>query len=100
MVLPDIDLASAGVVAENIRRAIRRWPFRTRAQPAGMLTVSIGGAAGTPRPGDDTYMEALAAEADAQLYRAKALGRNRCMPQPATAEAGAPPCVPVAPPEG
>lgn len=100
VVLPDIDLASAGVVAENIRRAIQALALPHARSPAGMLTVSIGGAAGTPRPGDDTYMEALAAEADAQLYRAKALGRNRCMPQPATAEAGAPPCVPVAPPEG
>jgi diguanylate cyclase (GGDEF)-like protein len=48
---------------------------------AGYVTVSVGVAAGDPkRPADDT---ALLNRADAALYRAKELGRNRSYCAPA-----------------
>ena len=67
-------------MAERIREAIANEPFALNAQLSLNLTISIGIAAVAPGR-HETDLKALAdrlvAEADAALYRAKALGRNR-----------------------
>lgn len=61
--------------AESVRQAVEREAFAGGpAQPMGRVTVS-GGVAAFPADAPDD--EALIAAADANLYRAKAGGRNR-----------------------
>lgn len=80
ILLPDAGADDAAVLAERIRSAIATEPFALTAQVIRKITVSVGVAA--LRPGRaDTDLMALAnrllADADAALYRAKALGRDR-----------------------
>ncbi len=80
VVLPDATAAAAATLAERIREVIAAQPFRLTAQIERDLTVSIGVAALSPGR-HETDLKAMAdrllADADAALYRAKALGRNR-----------------------
>ncbi len=80
ILLPEAGTAEAATLAERIRVAIAAEPFALTAQIARELTVSVGVAALSPGA-HDTDLKALAnrllADADAALYRAKALGRNR-----------------------
>jgi diguanylate cyclase (GGDEF)-like protein len=80
IVLPDATTAEALRLAERIREVIEAVPFALTPQLERSLTVSIGVAAVTPGR-HETDLKAVAdrllAEADAALYRAKALGRNR-----------------------
>jgi len=80
ILLPDAGAAEAATLAERIRAAIAAEPFELTTQIARNLTVSIGVAALSPGR-HETDLRALAnrllADADAALYRAKALGRNR-----------------------
>lgn len=73
MVLPETDLAGARLLAERLRKAIAAKPV---VLPTGSLTVtcSMGIAQRTVA---DLEAGHLLARADAALYRAKALGRNR-----------------------
>lgn len=72
IVLPDADLQQAIVVAERIRRAVESGAFGTGSRLH--CTVSIGlAAAGADMHGSRDWI----ASADAALYRAKLLGRNR-----------------------
>ncbi|MDX9993997.1 MAG: GGDEF domain-containing protein [Rhodocyclaceae bacterium] len=73
ILLPDTDRDSARQVAERIRREIETR--RDRKLPR--YTVSIGIAVAQGEAGQAADMEALIAEADAALYRAKQGGRNR-----------------------
>jgi diguanylate cyclase (GGDEF)-like protein len=73
ILLPETGLAEARKVAERIRREIE-IP-RTRNLPP--YTVSLGVAAVHGEQGEARNIEALLAEADAALYRAKENGRNR-----------------------
>jgi diguanylate cyclase (GGDEF)-like protein len=74
VVLPDVPLDDAARVADRLCRAVRA------AQPGGLpLTVSIGVASVA---GGDLSYEALFADADAALYRAKVAGRDRVDPAP------------------
>jgi len=80
ILLPETTQVEAAHMAERIREAIANEPFALNAQLSLNLTISIGVA--TVAPGrHETDLKALAdrllAEADAALYRAKALGRNR-----------------------
>jgi diguanylate cyclase (GGDEF)-like protein len=68
VLLPETGLDEALVVAERIRKEA------ALAKDLPTCTVSIGVA--THRP-DDALVDALLARADAALYKAKALGRNR-----------------------
>lgn len=70
-VLPDADAARAREICERIRQRIAGHDWAALA-PGLAVTLSAG-LAGTP-PYDET---ALTARADAALYRAKALGRDR-----------------------
>jgi two-component system, cell cycle response regulator len=80
ILLPDASAEEARHLAERIRDSIAREPFALTAQVQRNLTISVGVAAVTPGR-HETDLKAVAdrlvADADAALYRAKALGRNR-----------------------
>ena len=62
-------------IAERVRKSVANTPFpNERAQPNGLLTVSLGVATFSPIM---TTPDAFIREADNALYRAKKAGRNR-----------------------
>jgi len=73
ILLPATGLAEAKQVAERIRKEIGTQ--RDKALPP--YTVSLGVSVAQGRAGQAADIEALIAEADAALYRAKQGGRNR-----------------------
>ena len=80
ILLPETTQEEAAHLAERIREVIATEPFALNAQVVRNLTISIGVAALVPgRHESDlkALADRLVAEADAALYRAKALGRNR-----------------------
>jgi diguanylate cyclase (GGDEF)-like protein len=83
VLLPDANVADAVAVAERLHDAVRAeacegWP----------VTVSVGVAA--TRPGSEFVYEELFSRADAALYEAKRLGRDRIhVDAPASATAAA-----------
>src|SRR5580693_3111852 len=80
ILLPDANAAEAAKLGERIREVIAAVPFKLTAQIERSLTVSVGVASVAPAR-HETDLKAVAdrllADADAALYRAKALGRNR-----------------------
>src|ERR1700690_184933 len=80
ILLPEATAAEAARLGERIRDGIAGQPFALNSQISRSLTVSVGVAAVSPGR-DETDLKALAdglvADADAALYRAKAMGRNR-----------------------
>jgi diguanylate cyclase (GGDEF)-like protein len=71
VVLPDMGSNAAANSAEKVRRGVEA--LRIRQLP--IVTVSVGCATG--RPADGRNAPELLAAADAQLYAAKAAGRNQ-----------------------
>src|SRR3981189_850918 len=80
ILLPEASAAEAAKLAEPIREVSAAAPFALTTQIERSLTVSVGVAAIAPGR-HETDLKAVAdgllADADAALYRAKALGRNR-----------------------
>lgn len=75
VVLPEIDVAGAIIVAERVRTAVMGWAMPHAVGPHAVLTVSCGVAS---LPGVLAHnAAALVAEADAALYAAKGAGRNQ-----------------------
>lgn len=75
IILPETDLAQAGVQAERLRASAEEHQWRE-----GHLTISLGAAALTP---EMTRVEDLVRDADRPLYHAKAAGRNQvCLSSP------------------
>jgi diguanylate cyclase (GGDEF)-like protein len=75
ILLPEIDKANAGQVAEKLRRDIEGKSFpREQYLPNKNLTISIGFAT---FPEDSTHGQELLELADQALYQAKTEGRNR-----------------------
>lgn len=74
VILPNQSLKGAAIVAERIRCRVEQLQLPCRFA-AGHVTVSIGAA--TAIAGADNHASQLVAIADAALYRAKHLGRNR-----------------------
>jgi two-component system chemotaxis family response regulator WspR len=74
--LPDTDAAGACVVAERLRACVEdlRIPH-ARSRAGAVVTISVGVA--TMAPSMDRPGTTLVSAADAALFRAKALGRNR-----------------------
>jgi two-component system, cell cycle response regulator len=80
ILLPDATAAEAARLAERIREVVAAVPFVLTPQIERSLTVSVGVASIAPgRHETDlkSVADRLLADADAALYRAKALGRNR-----------------------
>jgi two-component system, cell cycle response regulator len=80
ILLPEATAAEAATLGERIREVIAAVPFALTAEIERSLTVSVGVAAVAPgRHETDlkSVADRLLADADAALYRAKALGRNR-----------------------
>ncbi len=76
VVLPDTGGEGALLLAEQMRQTVEALAVRHETSTtAVMVTVSIGVA--TALPGQYSSPEALVAEADRALYRAKDAGRNR-----------------------
>jgi two-component system, cell cycle response regulator len=75
IVMPETDMAVAGVVAERIRRRVAGEPFAIQKGSGAIdVTISIGIAA--LHSADDTA-DTILKRADQALYRAKRDGRNR-----------------------
>jgi diguanylate cyclase (GGDEF)-like protein len=75
VILPNQSLKGAAIVAERIRCRVEQLQLPNRLAPTRHVTVSIGAA--TAIAGADNDASQLVAIADAALYRAKHLGRNR-----------------------
>lgn len=75
VVLPACDALTGLATAERLRRSIAELEIAGPASGAPYVTVSIGHASGNARNG--LQPETLLASADAALYQAKTLGRNR-----------------------
>jgi diguanylate cyclase (GGDEF)-like protein len=78
VVLPGVDLAKAAKTAERIRAGVVDLAEPHELSELGMVTVSIGVAAGLP-DGTNSY-EQLIKTADTAMYEAKRAGRNRAYP--------------------
>jgi diguanylate cyclase (GGDEF)-like protein len=77
VILPQTDLNGAELLAERMRTAIAELKIK-RSDGKGALSVTASfGVASLPACANDR--EALIAEADAALYRAKRAGKNRVM---------------------
>jgi diguanylate cyclase (GGDEF)-like protein len=74
VLLPDVGLAGALRVAENLRLAIQELNIPQAVNPAGVVTVSVGVEACTP--GGGCLPLDLVKAADRSLYAAKSNGRN------------------------
>lgn len=76
VVMPRTSYAGVTATAERVRRAVEEHPVVTEAGEEIRVTISVGGAAAivVDEPEDGQH---LLEEADAALYRAKELGRNR-----------------------
>jgi diguanylate cyclase (GGDEF)-like protein len=79
VVLPQTDLAGAGVLAERVRAAIGDTAIEVGVGVAVAVTVSIGVAA---LDEETRSAEQLVEQADAALYTAKHAGRNRVACEP------------------
>lgn len=78
VILPGTDEAGALAVAEALRAAVQQMGIAHRySEVAPVVTISVGLACATPKPGDETGFIGLLKDADAALYRAKSEGRNR-----------------------
>jgi diguanylate cyclase (GGDEF)-like protein len=75
VVLPQQDLDAAVAAANRLRRVIEDLALPHEANPAGVVTVSMGVAAADL--GERQRAESLLGEADTALYEAKQSGRNR-----------------------
>jgi diguanylate cyclase (GGDEF)-like protein/PAS domain S-box-containing protein len=75
VILPNQSLKGAAIVAERIRCRVEQLQVPNRLSPTQHVTVSIGAATAIASP--ETDASQLVAIADAALYRAKHMGRNR-----------------------
>jgi len=75
LLLPNCDAARAIEIGERIRGAVRALDIAHQSSSLGSVSVSVGIATYAPNP--SRASQAVIAEADAQLQRAKDAGRNR-----------------------
>jgi len=77
VILPDTDLTGAMAVAERLRHEIEGLQLPHQESPCGVVTASFGVAAVVPQAQGVAATSDIIADADAHLYNAKRLGRNR-----------------------
>ncbi|MET3130678.1 diguanylate cyclase (GGDEF)-like protein/PAS domain S-box-containing protein [Oxalobacteraceae bacterium GrIS 1.11] len=75
VILPNQSLKGAAIVAERIRSRVEHLRLPQRKGAHQYVTVSIGAATALPSAASEPNL--LVATADAALYRAKHMGRNR-----------------------
>jgi diguanylate cyclase (GGDEF)-like protein len=75
VLMPDTSLRGAVIIAERVRNSIGNLELPQKDAPAGHVTASLGVVSGRFLKG--TSIVDVLTEADIQLYRAKAGGRNR-----------------------
>ena len=75
VVLPNTELEGALKVAEKIRKRVESAGLENNGAESGHVTISVGCSACRPHEGGSAAK--LLAAADAQLYAAKAAGRNQ-----------------------
>lgn len=79
-ILPGCDRLSLVHVAEKVRTSVARTPIRVASKaPPVHLTISVGGAW---QDADHVEAESLLSKADAALYAAKEMGRDRALVDP------------------
>ncbi|MCL5801157.1 MAG: GGDEF domain-containing protein [Gammaproteobacteria bacterium] len=76
LILPETELSGAVQVAEEVRNTVAQLRL-AHARSKVASYVSISAAVVVYRPGTDMTADQLVAAADAALYQAKHLGRNR-----------------------
>lgn len=74
LILPAIDVDSAGDAAEKLRRLVGRTPVTLPDGEELTVTISIGIAAGS---GQGLRLDGITRDADSALYAAKSLGRDQ-----------------------
>jgi diguanylate cyclase (GGDEF)-like protein/PAS domain S-box-containing protein len=82
VILPNTDAAGGREVAEHIRALIAKVAIPHDANESGLVTASIGVAAIQPVPSAQAGPSMLVAAADAALYEAKRMGRDRVVQAP------------------
>lgn len=75
IILPEVDEKGTKIFCERLRQNVEEYPFfKEEIQPNNCLTISLGAAT---YPNDAKITKELLIKADAALYYAKNLGRNR-----------------------
>ncbi len=74
LILPETDPEDATVLAEHLRRLVMEHPMRVAPDQPLRVTISIGVAGDV---GSQLQADRLVDQADAAMYAAKSLGRNR-----------------------
>ncbi|MDP9271053.1 MAG: diguanylate cyclase [Chloroflexota bacterium] len=74
LILPETSAEEGVEVAERLRLAVAQTPLLIARQQTTNVTISVGIAGGR---GSELQLDALVDEADAAMYAAKSLGRNR-----------------------
>ncbi|WP_145010397.1 GGDEF domain-containing protein [Pseudomonas oryzihabitans] len=87
LLLPNCDAAGAQRVAHTVQERLQMLEVPHATSPFGRITVSLGFAVQWPGQPQPPLPAELLASADAALYRAKHLGRNRTHPSPDAADA-------------
>ncbi|CAB3949519.1 Phytochrome-like protein cph2 [Achromobacter insolitus] len=75
VLLPNTSRQRAAEIAENIRRTVAALKMPHEGADGGVVTLSVGVATAVPQA--DGTAESLVEAADAAVYRAKKVGRNR-----------------------
>lgn len=75
VLLPETDLGKATAIAEEIRLTVESRDFSEILRGSGIRVTTSIGISSFPETADD--LQSFKAKADASLYRAKELGRNR-----------------------